>query len=284
MTFIRLQYAAFAAALAVQTGVLPSLAAEGEGGDLSAAKPADTVASMPFSGFFGTGSLFDVQRSLNDPFGSLLSFFGPMQSFMPGVGDSLSLSLLGDGEQEKKCYIEVKMGPGVQADDVKIGLATSGGSVTVAYSAQSMKEDNDPQKGSSRSASSFQVTSSVGLPERCLATPAVLLSSSGGYLLGSEEEGGGRRARIVFPSGPLLSEYIEGKKLPVNVLQLLETGDKQGLDELPPLQRCMAAGFTEGDCEKLGRKKPDVVSVAPFDGPGNVVPIPLYDAPLELLK
>ncbi|KAL8446319.1 hypothetical protein Emed_005056 [Eimeria media] len=281
MTLIRLQHAAFAAALAVQAGVLPSLAAGGEGEKPAPEKPAGAVEPLPLTSLFGTGSFFDVHRSLNDSFSSFMNLFAPMHSLMPTAGTSLSLSLPAD-EEDKRCYISVKMGKGVHADGVKVGLQTSGHRVVVAYSAQEMKEDSDPEKGSSRSTSSVQMTSSLGLPEKCMATTAVLLSSSGGYLLDSKNDGD-REALIVFPSNALLSDYIEEKKLPENVVALLEAGDKQALDELPVLQRCMAAGFTEDDCGKLGGK-PNVVSVASFEGAGNVVPIPRYDVSLDLLN
>ncbi|KAL8443033.1 hypothetical protein Emag_006139 [Eimeria magna] len=277
MTLIRLQHAAFAAALAVQAA--PSLAAGGEVENATPEKPAGAADSLPLANFFGAGPLFDMG---NDSFSSFLNLFAPMQSFLPAVGSSLSLSLPTE-EDDKRCYVGVNMGQGVNAEGVRIGLQTSGRRISVAYSAQTVSEKKDPKKGSSRSTSSVQMSSSLGLPERCIATTAVLLTSSGGYLLDSKEDGD-RHATIVFPSSELLAEYIEQGKLPNNVVALLEAGNKEALDELSSLQRCMAAGFTEDDCEKLGGKKPDVVSVAPFESSDNVVPIPRYDVPLELLN
>ena len=91
-----------------------------------------------------------------------------------------------------------------------------------------------------------------------------------------------RRGLIIFPSVPLLQEYIELGLLPESILDTIHSGDHRLLGNLTPEQLCLAAGFTTVDCKKLGNKKPDVASVTPSDSPDSI-PIPLYDANLQQL-
>ncbi|KAL8271516.1 hypothetical protein Esti_004551 [Eimeria stiedai] len=286
----RLRYASLAAALAVQAGVagvVPSLAAGGEGEKPTQEDQVGAVEPSPVHSLFSTGPFFDMENSFASSFSSFMNLFAPMQSLMPSVVTSLSLSLPME-EGDKSCYIDVKIGEGVRAEGVKFGLQTSGRRVTVAYSSESVKEESDPEKGTRwvsspgeahdvlRDALAAEAFGWGGKRWRQLAALARNLIIV--------KDGGERHALIVLPSSELLGKYIEDDKLSGNVLTLLSVGDKQALDELPPLQRCMSAGFTEEDCGKLGGMKPDVVSVASFDGPGNVVPIPLYDVSLDRLK
>ncbi|KAL8424444.1 hypothetical protein Efla_001046 [Eimeria flavescens] len=280
MPLNRLQCAC-AAALAVQVGVLFSFASEENKN--AAVSAMQGFGSFP--AFMGSGSFLDFERSFAESLNAFMNAFGPMPGMMPSGGPSLSLSLSND-EEGKSCHVDILMADSLQPDEVKVGLHTSGGRVTVAYNAQAIKEQNDPEKGSSRSSSTVQLSSSLSLPERCLATTTVLLTSSAGYLLESKNSGEHQPVRglIVFPSKELLASHVEMNLLPEDIVAVVESGDKQRLDELSPLQRCLVAGFTEAECAKLRNKKPDVVSVTPFVGATDVVPIPRYDADLEMLE
>lgn len=125
---------------------------------------------------------------------------------------------------------------------------------------------------------SFHVRSTVHLPERCIATPGVLLASLAGYMVSSS----GSEAMVVFPSTVLLNEGVEKGLLPENIAESVTRGDQRSIKDLTSAQQCLAAGFTVEQCSKLGETKPQVSLVKPTDG--GYVPVPRFDVELDVLN
>lgn len=271
----RIQFAAVAAVLAVQLGLPPSTANETANEGFDALADAFSAPSFP-----SNDSLWDFEVPLMRSMSSLLSLLSPMRSMSPAGGVSVSLSLSGD--DPKGCRVKINMGRAVPVNRLKLGLHAGQRRITVTYHEEQTKEEHDPEKGDSRSSRSFHSSSSVVLPEKCIATASVLLSNLAGYMLDTEGATEQRRGLIIFPSRPLLQEYIELGLLPESILDTIDSGDHRLLGDLTPEQLCLASGFTTEDCKKLGNKKPDVASVTPSDSPDSI-PIPLYDASLQQL-
>lgn len=91
----------------------------------------------------------------------------------------------------------------------------------------------------------------------------------------------GSEAMVVFPSSVLLSEGVEKGLLPDNIAESVSRGDQRSIKDLTASQQCLAAGFTEEQCDKLGNNKPQVSLVKPTEG--GYVPVPRFDAELDLL-
>lgn len=125
---------------------------------------------------------------------------------------------------------------------------------------------------------SVHVSSSIQLPERCIGTAGVVISGLAGYMLdGSETEG-----LVVLPSSALLGECVEKGELPEDVYRAVTDGDQHAMGLLSEEQRCLAAGFTHIQCNKLGGKKPSVAIVPPAEGP--YMPVPRLDVSLDVLN
>lgn len=273
---LRIHFIAAAAILAVQLTLPPSTASTTSGSDSSNVLPD----ALSLHSLFGNNSPFDGDMSLLRSMSSLLGLLSPMRSMSPAGGASVSLSL-SEGDL-KSCRVKIIMGSSVSANGLKLGLNVGQRRVSVAYHQERTQEEHDPEKGDRRSSSSFHSSSSLLLPTKCIATSSVLLSNLAGYMLDNEAATEQHRGLIVFPSAPLLQEYIELGLLPESIISTLYSEDHSLLGDLTPAQLCLAAGFTTVDCNKLGNKKPDVTSVTPVDS-GDLIPIPLYNASLQLL-
>lgn len=274
----RTLFAAVAAVLAVQVGFSPCTASEKLGGNGSSDGAREALAA---TSFFGNDSFFSFDSMLQQSMSSLSGILGPLRGISMGADTSLSLSLAKD--DPKSCHVNIMMGSALPTNGLKVSLHTGSRHVNVMMHMDETKEEHDPEKGDRRSSSSVHVSSALSLPERCIATPAALLSSLIGYMVVSSSEAQNIRGKIIFPSILLLQDYSEMKLLPGDIIENIQSGDQRKLAELSPQQLCLAAGFTKLECEKLGNKKPEVASVAAVDTP-NSVPIPRYDANLELLN
>lgn len=123
------------------------------------------------------------------------------------------------------------------------------------------------------------------LPERCLAASSSMRMGYGGYLLsapGSRGPGGSLTGLIVLPSTNLIEEYEKQGKLPPGVFEALEQHNNKFLEELTDQQRCLAAGFTEQQCEKLGNKLPKLTQK--YIDVGRWWPVSRYDASPEQIN
>lgn len=277
MLHLQIMFTAVAAVVALQIGLSSCVAEEiSEGMDVTM-EPKDAL-GLPR--FINRDFFFNLDSMLQESMSSFVNLLGAQRTMLPVAGSSLSLSLVKD--DLKSCRVKIAMGSAVRASGLKVGLHTGGRRVNVTFHMKDTHEQHDPEKGDSHSSSTVHMSSTLMLPEECIATPAALLSNLVGYLVDSATATKHNCGMIVFPSKPLLQEYAEKKLLPENIIEAIEKGDMRELGELSPPQLCLAAGFTLSECEKLGNKKPDVVSVAALDSPDSM-PIPLYDASLEIL-
>lgn len=132
-----------------------------------------------------------------------------------------------------------------------------------------------------RSASStVKTVSAMALPKKCIATRAVVDSGLAGYFL-ETNDAGAMRGLVIFPSLDLLEEFVKAGKLPDDIVHAVQQGDNERLGRLTEIQQCLAAGFTETQCERLkGRPKASKAPMASEQLAGqdpNSAPIPLYD-------
>lgn len=277
MLHLQILFPAVAAVVALQIGLSHCVAEE-----ISERKDVTVESNDAFGlpGFISRDFFFNLDNMLQESMSSFMNLLSAQRTMLPVAGSSLSLSLVKD--DLKSCRVNITMGSAVRASGLKVGLHTGGRRVNVTFHMEDTHEEHDPEKGDSHSSSTVHMSSALMLPEKCIATPAALLSNLVGYLVDSATAAKHSRGMIIFPSKPLLQEYTEKKLLPGNIIEVIEKGDQRELGELSPPQLCLAAGFTSSECEKLGNKKPDAISVAALDIPDSMT-IPLYDASLEIL-
>lgn len=275
---LRTLFAAVSALLAVQVDLSPCTASEIPGGSGPSDGATNAVAAPSF---FGNDSFFNFDSMLQQSMSSLLGLLGPVRGISIGAGTSLSLSLAQD--DPKSCQVKILMGSAIPTEELKVSLHMGSRRVTAMVHMDETQVEHDPEKGDRRSSSTVHVSSALSLPEKCIATPAALLSGLIGYMVEKSSETENIRGLIVFPSTLLLQEYSGTGLLPRDIIEIIQQGDQRKLTDLSPQQLCLAAGFTTAQCEKLGNKKSEVASVAAVDN-SNSIPIPRYDSGLELLN
>lgn len=269
MAPLQFRFASVAAVLAVQLGFNPTTAGESPAeNELSVQQFASNV----FSSFFGDGFLASANH-FEDVMNSL---FGTpelnVDMAVPTRGNTqISLSL--PNADEKSCQVAVTMGSRIRAKDIKVGLESGSHHLFVKYWEEVKHDEKDEKKGEVHFTSHVNVTQSVQLPANCLA-----VAEFGGYMVDEENN----QALIVFPAIQTLEEHASAGKLPEGIVEMLENEDEKKLSELTPEQLCLVAGFTIEQCEKLGNKRPVILSVPNFDGE-KITPVGLYEGSLQQL-
>lgn len=242
------------------------------------------------SGAAASSGAQDWFGSLLGPFTSMLNFFGGgVEPF--GSGLRMQLKEVDD----KSCQLWVS-GPGASSgvgSGFGVFYKPTFNTVSVSFRGEETRQTHDPEKGDRVASRSFSGSSTMGLPERCIASPAVLMSHMCGIVCGasstttstassnSDKKSG---CVIVFPSRVLLNEYVQQEAMPEGVISLIESGAEAKLEEsLTQQQLCMAMGFTREQCERIGRRpRIDAVPQAP-DSSASGIPLPLLDVTLDVL-
>ncbi|CDJ46861.1 GRA9 protein, putative [Eimeria brunetti] len=275
MAPLRVQVAAFAAMVAVQLNISGSFA--GNEAEKPSPQGNESAVGLQFPNFFGDGSLAELDKMLQHSFASLLGGFGSFEHMFRTESAPFSL-ILPDGD-DPTCQIKIKGGStGRLANGMKLGIDTSTRTLHASFHHEESQRNEDGEKKRSFLSQTVHLSSTLGLPERCLATPGVLMSGFGGMLMNSD----GSEGLVVLPSTTLIEETMKEGALPEETLQALQNGDQHFLSELQETQQCLVAGFTAAQCAKLGGAKPTVAFVPPASG--SQLPVPRFDVSLEALN
>lgn len=223
--------------------------------------------------------LSDPLSDFTDRFQRSMTSFMDMLSLNPFRTDPLlqeiSVALSLPSEDEKSCQLSVVMGSAVHPNAVKVGLKIAERLLSVSYQKEERSVQHDTEKGDRSASRSVKTSSAMALPDRCIATSAVVDSKLAGYIL-ERSDAGEYRGLVVFPSRDLLEEFVEAGKLPEDVVEAVQRGDNERLGRLTGIQQCLAAGFMEAQCERL-QSRPRVAPEQPTGTDSGAVPIPLYD-------
>lgn len=226
--------------------------------------------------------LSDTLSDFTERFHKSMASFMNLLSLNPFRTDpslqEISIALSFPPEDEKSCQLSVVMGSAVHPSGVSVGLKIEDRLLTVSYQKEERSVEHDTDKGDRSASRSVKASSTMGLPERCIVTSAVVDSNLAGYIL-EKSDAGESRARVVFPSYPLLEELVEAGKLPEDIVGAVERGDNERLARLTGMQQCLAAGFMEAQCERL-QGRPKVAPEQPTGADSDSVRIPLYDTGL----
>lgn len=230
--------------------------------------------------------LSDSLSDFTDRFQRSMMSFMNLLSLNPFRTDPLlqeiSIALSFPPEDEKSCQVSLVMGSAVHPKALSVGLKVAERLLTVTYQKEERSVQHDTEEGDRSSSRSVKTSSAVALPERCIATNAVVDSNLAGYIL-ERNDAGDFRGLVVLPSRDLLEELVEAGKLPEDTVDAVQRGDNERLGRLTGKQQCLAAGFKEAQCETL-QGRPNVAPEQPTGTDPSLVPIPLYDiGPRRLL-